>query len=66
MTGSSIDEIDHLADAADPGERGRSEHLWGDRLMINIGNVAAWLFPILMVAIVTQVFIRKAGLNQAW
>ncbi len=60
------DPIDHVAQVADPGERDRSEHLWGDRLMVGIGNVAAWLFPLLMVAIVTQIFIRKAGANQAW
>ncbi len=66
MADNSTETIDLVVDIADPGERDRSEHLWGDRLMINIGNVAAWLFPILMIAIVTQVFIRKAGLNQAW
>lgn len=60
------DTIDHVADISDPGERGRKYHLWGDRLMVNIGNVAAWLFPILMVVIVAQVFMRKAGHNQAW
>jgi len=51
---------------SDPGERNRKNHLWGDRLMINIGNTAAWLFPLLMIAIVAQVFLRKAGNNQAW
>lgn len=60
------DTIDHVAEISDPGERDRATHLWGDRLMINIGNVAAWLFPILMLAIVAQVFLRKAGHNQAW
>ena len=66
MPDTFTDTIDHVTDIADPGERGRSEHLWGDRLMIGIGNIAAWLFPVLMIAIVTQVFIRKAGANQAW
>lgn len=60
------DTIDHVAEITDPGERDRATHLWGDRLMINVGNVAAWLFPILMLAIVAQVFLRKAGHNQAW
>ncbi|MEP2979365.1 MAG: TRAP transporter small permease subunit [Lentilitoribacter sp.] len=50
----------------DPGERNKEEHLWGDRLVIGVGNVVAWIFPILMVAIVTQVIIRKFGHNQAW
>jgi len=51
---------------SDPGEKGRDEHLWGDRLVIQFGNCVAWIFPLLMIAIVTQVFIRKAGHNQAW
>ena len=51
---------------SDPGERNRQEHVWGDRLMIGVGNVVSWIFPLLMMAIVTQVFIRKAGHNQAW
>jgi len=45
---------------------GRESHLWADRLSINIGNLVAWLFPILMIAIVSQVIMRKAGNNQAW
>lgn len=62
----SSDTIDHVTAITDPGERGRESHLWGDRLMINAGNVAAWLFPLLMVVIIAQVFLRKAGHNQAW
>ena len=50
----------------DPGEKNRAEHLWGDRLMIGIGNLVAWIFPVLMIGIVTQVVIRKMGFNQAW
>ena len=60
------DTIDHVAAITDPGERDRASHLWGDRLMINFGNFMAWLFPILMIAIVAQVVMRKAGFNQAW
>ncbi len=60
------DTIDHVAAITDPGERDRASHLWGDRLMINFGNFMAWLFPILMLAIVAQVLMRKAGFNQAW
>ena len=60
-------QMDELTFAlADPGEQNRDQHLWGDRLMINIGNVVAWIFPILMIGIVTQVIIRKMGYNQAW
>jgi len=62
----STTTLDQVTAISDPGERNRDQHLWGDRLMIHVGNVAAWLFPILMVAIVAQVFLRKAGQNQAW
>ena len=56
MSELNTDTIDHVIAISDPG----------DRMMINIGNIAAWLFPILMFAIVSQVFLRKAGMNQAW
>jgi len=51
---------------SDPGERNRENHLWADRLSINIGNIVAWIFPLLMFAIVSQVVLRRAGNNQAW
>ncbi len=60
------DTIDHVAEISDPGDRNRENHLWGDRVVIGVGNLMAWLFPLLMVAIVAQVFLRKAGMNQAW
>lgn len=63
---SEIPNIDDVMSITDPGENNRESHLWGDRLMVNLANIVAWIFPILMVAIVTQVFIRKAGFNQAW
>ncbi len=66
MSEDKTNVLDLVAKISDPGERDRDQHLWGDRLMINIGNFAAWLFPILMIAIVAQVFLRKAGHNQAW
>jgi len=66
MTEHYTDTIDHVVDIADPGERDRKTHIWADRLMVQVGNVAAWLFPILMIAIVSQVIMRKAGFNQAW
>jgi len=51
---------------ADPGERNRAQHNWADRLTINTGNVVAWIFPLLMFAIIAQVVLRKNGHNQAW
>ena len=61
------EQVDDITFAiTDPGEKNRAEHMCGDRLMIGIGNVVAWIFPVLMIAIVTQVVIRKMGFNQAW
>ncbi|MCK0166044.1 TRAP transporter small permease subunit [Jannaschia sp. S6380] len=51
---------------SDPGEVGRAEHNRGDRFVVAVSNVFAWLFPILMVAICSQVVLRGAGYNQAW
>ncbi|MFO6463930.1 TRAP transporter small permease subunit [Jannaschia sp. KMU-145] len=51
---------------SDPGEVGRADHSAGDRFIISISNVVAWLFPILMIAICAQVVLRGAGMNQAW
>ena len=63
---AEIPNVDEVMSITDPGEKNRENHLWGDRLMVGLSNVVAWLFPLLMVGIVTQVFIRKAGYNQAW
>lgn len=70
MSGETIDLSGGPAEVAiaitDPGEIGREHHRWPDRLMINVGNVVAWLFPLLMVGIVAQVIMRQNGMNQAW
>ena len=50
----------------DPGEGDRSQQTWADRLVIHLANATAWLLPVLMIAITTQVVIRKLGFNQAW
>ena len=51
---------------SDPGEVGREHHNRGDRFVVAVSNVFAWLFPFLMVAICAQVVLRYIGLNQAW
>jgi len=61
-----VDTTGVVAAISDPGDRNRENHQWGDRVVIHVGNVAAWLFPLLMTIIVAQVFLRKAGNNQAW
>ena len=66
MPDRSLKAIDQSVAISDPGEVGRSEHTWVDRLVVGVANISAWLFPLLMVAIVTQVIIRKMGHNQAW
>ena len=50
----------------DPGEIDRADHGRGDRFVVNLSNVVAWIFPILMIAICAQVVLRQAGHNQAW
>ena len=66
MPGNSDVTLEQSIAIVDPGERDRENHTWADRLVIQIGNLTAWLFPILMLAICTQVVIRKMGMNQAW
>jgi len=55
-----------VAAISDPGEIGRAEHNRGDRFVVRVSNVAAWLFPILMLVICAQVVLRQLGHNQAW
>jgi TRAP-type mannitol/chloroaromatic compound transport system permease small subunit len=66
MTGQTDISTEQLLAISDPGERDRSEQTKIDRLVIHISNAAAWLFPVLMIAITSQVILRKAGHNQAW
>lgn len=66
MTGHTDIPTEPLVAVSDPGERDRSEQTIIDRIVIQIANVTAWLFPVLMIAITAQVFLRKAGHNQAW
>lgn len=61
-----MQETDELIVISDPGERGREKHNRGDRAIIAISNVFAWLFPFLMLAICAQVLLRYVGMNQAW
>lgn len=65
MTNGEI-HVEEVITITDPGETNREEQSWADRVVIVTGNALAWLFPTLMVAIVVQVVIRKAGHNQAW
>jgi len=51
---------------SDPGEQRREEHYKIDRMVVGIANMVAWIFPILMFAIISQVVMRKMGHNQAW
>lgn len=63
-SGETISDLS--APSADPGDRNRDQHSGADRFVVFLSNIVAWILPILMVAIVTQVLIRKAGYNQAW
>ncbi|SDZ11940.1 TRAP-type mannitol/chloroaromatic compound transport system, small permease component [Jannaschia faecimaris] len=51
---------------SDPGEVDRAEHNGGDRAVVHVANVFSWIYPILMVAICSQVVLRGMGNNQAW
>ena len=57
---------DEIIAISDPGEVGRETHNRGDRFIVAISNVFAWLFPFLMIAICSQVVLRYIGMNQAW
>ena len=61
-----MDTVEELVAVSDPGEVGREEHNRGDRFVVHVSNIAAWLFPILMLAITAQVILRNSGMNQAW
>lgn len=61
-----MDSAEELVKLSDPGEVDRAEHNRIDRAIVGLSNIAAWLFPVLMIAIVAQVFLRGAGMNQAW
>lgn len=66
MPGNADVTIDQSIAVTDPGEANRDHQTWADRVVVHVGNMTAWLFPILMLAICTQVVIRKMGFNQAW
>lgn len=61
-----MEQTEDLIQLSDPGERGREQHNRGDRFTVQVANIAAWTFPILMIAIVAQVILRASGYNQAW
>lgn len=61
-----MDTVDEIVAVSDPGEVGRAEHNRGDRFIVFMCNIGAWLFPILMLAISAQVILRNSGMNQAW
>lgn len=61
-----MQQADELIKLSDPGEVGREEHSRLDRFIVQVSNVFAWLFPILMIAICSQVILRGSGMNQAW
>ncbi|PJI92687.1 TRAP-type mannitol/chloroaromatic compound transport system permease small subunit [Yoonia maricola] len=61
-----MESPEELVAVSDPGEVGRAEHNRGDRFVVFLSNIAAWLFPILMLAITAQVILRNSGMNQAW
>lgn len=57
---------DEIISLSDPGDIGRAEQNRGDRFVVWVSNVFAWIFPALMIAICSQIVFRQAGSNQAW
>lgn len=66
MSGNSNTSVEDVGHITDPGEVGRDEHTWGDRLVVQIANVFSWVYPLLIVCIVAQILLRLSGHNQAW
>ncbi len=66
MSSETIPSIQDVSKITDPGEVGREDHTWGDRLVINVANFFAWIYPLLIICIVAQILLRLSGHNQAW
>lgn len=66
MSANPPTDIEEVLAITDPGEVNRDTHTTLDRFVVHFSNVIAWAFPVLMIAIVSQVFLRGAGHNQAW
>jgi len=61
-----MEKPEDLISISDPGEIDRGSHNRVDRVTVQVSNIFSWIYPILMLAIVSQVFLRSAGHNQAW
>jgi len=66
MSSDTIPSFEDVGKITDPGDVGREDHTWGDRLVVNIANFFAWIYPLLIVCIVAQILMRLSGFNQAW
>ncbi|MCI4664972.1 MAG: TRAP transporter small permease subunit [Neomegalonema sp.] len=51
---------------SDPSAAAEANATSLEKAVIGFSKLAAWIFPILMLAIVAQVILRKMGANQAW
>ena len=66
MAGADNNAVEDVTVLRDPGKIDYDKQNRADRFVIRVGNIVAWAFPILMFAIVAQVFLRGFGHNQAW
>ncbi|SOH92280.1 TRAP-type mannitol/chloroaromatic compound transport system, small permease component [Monaibacterium marinum] len=57
---------DDFVAITDPGEIARAEQTPIDRFVVAVSNIASWMWPILVIAICSQVILRSLGHNQAW
>lgn len=66
MPGNVNETIESKENAVDAHSSQSAKLSRIDTLVNHVGNLTAWLFPVLMIAICTQVILRKMGSNQAW
>ncbi len=66
MSASASVDVDSSIAITDPSQKESDKQNRIDRQILRLGNLAAWLFPVLVIAICLQVILRKSGHNQAW
>lgn len=66
MAATKVPTAQDIGKITDPGEVDRAEQTMIDRIVVKTANVFAWAYPLLIVCIVSQIFLRLSGVNQAW
>lgn len=66
MSAQAPIDLDSSVAITDPSLKNSHNQNRIDRVILAFGNMTAWLFPVLVIAICFQVMLRKSGHNQAW